>query len=60
MLTRDVYHVTVRNTAGSFDFRLFDHIQVCDENEILVALWGLHYEVCNDKAAQTNSWEIKF
>ncbi|KAK2567887.1 DIS3-like exonuclease 1 [Acropora cervicornis] len=30
MLTRDVYHVTVRNTAGSFDFRLFDHIQVCD------------------------------
>ncbi|XP_067057370.1 DIS3-like exonuclease 1 [Acropora muricata] len=28
MLTRDVYHVTVKNTAGSFDFRLFDHIQV--------------------------------
>ena len=29
MLTRHEYQVIVRNTAGSFDFRLFDHIQVC-------------------------------
>lgn len=28
MLTRDEYHMTVRNAAGSFEFRLFDHIQV--------------------------------
>lgn len=28
-LTRHEYHVTVRNAAGSFDFQLFDHIQVC-------------------------------
>ncbi|KAL9987682.1 hypothetical protein ACROYT_G002028 [Oculina patagonica] len=27
-LSRHEYHATVRNSAGSFDFRLFDHIQV--------------------------------
>lgn len=27
-LSRHEYHMTVRNGAGSFDFRLFDHIQV--------------------------------
>ena len=29
MLSRHDYHMTVRNAVGSFDFRLFDHIQVC-------------------------------
>ncbi|KAJ7389203.1 DIS3 mitotic control [Desmophyllum pertusum] len=28
MLSRHDYHMTVRNAVGSFDFRLFDHIQV--------------------------------
>ena len=27
-LSRFEYHMTVRNGAGTFDFRLFDHIQV--------------------------------
>ena len=23
------FHITVKNAVGSFDFRLFDHVQVC-------------------------------
>lgn len=28
-LSRHEFHITVKNAAGSFDFRLFDHVQVC-------------------------------